>query len=171
MRRATLFTANIARMPSVTRRIRWSLIVIHDNSARTAYAASAMARRFTRNRFTRQRSFEDPGAQGRIRTSVPRKEEQIYSLPALTTHPPVQKCRACGIRQASPGFAHARRGSCLAAYLAPKQKNGNCARPGALRTPHLEKLPYGVLLENCRATAPRKCPAFRNHFSGAGEGI
>jgi hypothetical protein len=31
------------------------------------------------------------GAQGRIRTFVPRKEEQIYSLLALTTHPPVQK--------------------------------------------------------------------------------
>ena len=31
-----------------------------------------------------------PGAQGRIRTFVPRKEGQIYSLLALTTHPPVQ---------------------------------------------------------------------------------
>ena len=40
------------------------------------------------NPFTRM-----SGAQGRIRTSVPRKEEQIYSLPALTTHPPVQKRR------------------------------------------------------------------------------
>lgn len=31
------------------------------------------------------------GGQGRIRTFVPRKEGQIYSLLALTTHPPVQK--------------------------------------------------------------------------------
>jgi hypothetical protein len=29
------------------------------------------------------------GGQGRIRTFVPRKEGQIYSLLALTTHPPV----------------------------------------------------------------------------------
>src|SRR5205085_1301110 len=42
------------------------------------------------------------GAQGRIRTSVPRKEEQIYSLPALTTHPPVRNTSlglSCGLRQ------------------------------------------------------------------------
>jgi hypothetical protein len=31
------------------------------------------------------------GAQGRIRTSVARKERQIYSLLPLTTRPPVQK--------------------------------------------------------------------------------
>src|ERR1700761_6484141 len=30
------------------------------------------------------------GGQGRIRTFVPRKEGQIYSLLALTTHPPVR---------------------------------------------------------------------------------
>src|SRR5579875_3786007 len=30
------------------------------------------------------------GGQGRIRTVVPRKEGQIYSLLALTTHPPVR---------------------------------------------------------------------------------
>ncbi len=30
------------------------------------------------------------GGQGRIRTFVPRKEGQIYSLLALTAHPPVQ---------------------------------------------------------------------------------
>ena len=33
------------------------------------------------------------GAQGRIRTSVARKERQIYSLLPLTTRPPVQTPR------------------------------------------------------------------------------
>ena len=33
---------------------------------------------------------EKPGGRGRIRTSVARKERQVYSLLVLTTHPPVQ---------------------------------------------------------------------------------
>jgi hypothetical protein len=40
---------------------------------------------------------QNSGGQGRIRTFVPRKEGQIYSLLALTTHPPV-RCYYC------PGF-------------------------------------------------------------------
>src|ERR1700690_2684151 len=56
--------------------------------------------------------LQNPGAQGRIRTFVPRKEEQIYSLPALTTHPPVQKPRAAG--SFVIGFPDSRAaGSCL----------------------------------------------------------
>src|SRR5205085_2309548 len=36
----------------------------------------------------------NPGGQGRIRTSVARKERQIYSLLPLTTRPPVLVSRA-----------------------------------------------------------------------------
>ena len=39
------------------------------------------------------------GGRGRIRTSVARKERQIYSLLVLATHPPV---RTGGIKQRSP---------------------------------------------------------------------
>src|SRR5207245_11793013 len=46
-----------------------------------------MAKRFTRSLHSKTRI---PGAQGRIRTSVARKERQIYSLLPLTTRPPVQ---------------------------------------------------------------------------------
>ena len=55
-------------------------------SSLTQFGISAAGSRFAHARKTPQ-----TGAQGRIRTSVPRKEEQIYSLSALTTHPPVRK--------------------------------------------------------------------------------
>ena len=38
---------------------------------------------------TGEPTVKNPGAQGRIRTSVARKERQIYSLLPLTTRPPV----------------------------------------------------------------------------------
>src|SRR5579862_7755866 len=62
-----------------------SLSVVHASAASTAYAPNA-----TNNRFINVK----PGAQGRIRTSVARKERQIYSLLPLTTRPPVHKRRA-----------------------------------------------------------------------------
>jgi GNAT superfamily N-acetyltransferase len=107
-----------------------------------------------------------PGAQGRIRTSVPRKEEQIYSLPALTTHPPVQKH---GIASALPyhcpaiaGIAR-RRGDAAAGSL-PKQKNRRRANLLARAKHHTWK----SFLMECRwkicYAAPRKCPAFRNRY-------
>jgi hypothetical protein len=80
LRRTQVFTANIARIANVTKRIRGSLNVVHTRIPSTTYAIKPATKRFT----------SITGAQGRIRTSVPRKEEQIYSLPALTTHPPVQ---------------------------------------------------------------------------------
>ena len=99
-RRTQVFTANIARMANVTRRILGSLMVVHVRIPSTTNAASPAIKRFTaRTRFpnwarsAHVRKTHQSGAQGRIRTSVPRKEEQIYSLPALTTHPPVQICR------------------------------------------------------------------------------
>jgi hypothetical protein len=42
------------------------------------------------------------GAQGRIRTSVARKERQIYSLLPLTTRPPVQNPPHCNARHMRP---------------------------------------------------------------------
>ncbi len=187
LRRTTLFTANIARMASVTSRIRWSLIVIHDNSARTAYAASAMARRFTRNRFTRQRScenpaFENPGAQGRIRTSVPRKEEQIYSLPALTTHPPVQKRRAFRLFPSASGKRRRDLRVCAEDHAwqptLPKTEEQYSRTNILMRAEHhtwKSSLMECCWKIRCAAAAPRKCPAFRNRSplinAGAGEGI
>jgi hypothetical protein len=110
-RRTQVLTANIANMARVTSRIRWSLSVVHDKTPKTAYATNPSNKRFTtaiqlapefphfRSGFRLRAPAAltpakrlNTGAQGRIRTSVPRKEEQIYSLPALTTHPPV-RCR------------------------------------------------------------------------------
>ena len=44
---------------------------------------------------------ERDGGQGRIRTSVARKERQIYSLLPLTTRPPVHLLRPRASRQIS----------------------------------------------------------------------
>src|SRR5271169_484485 len=41
-----------------------------------------------------QNPIQNPGGQGRIRTSVARKERQIYSLLPLTTRPPVHRLRS-----------------------------------------------------------------------------
>src|SRR5205823_2418631 len=95
------------------------------------------------------------GAQGRIRTSVPRKEEQIYSLPALTTHPPVQKRR-------QPVLLCAR-SLVLTEDTAKKIEELN-ARGNALARKHLT---WKNFLMECRwkicyAAAPPKCPAFQN---------
>src|SRR5271155_2439953 len=43
----------------------------------------------------------DAGGRGRIRTSVARKERQIYSLLVLATHPPVRRT-ASGTQESSP---------------------------------------------------------------------
>ena len=82
-RRTSVLTANKPRISSVPARSRVSVNVIQANAPRAAYTTNAMARRFKVN----------TGAQGRIRTSVARKERQIYSLLPLTTRPPVQNCR------------------------------------------------------------------------------
>jgi hypothetical protein len=94
------------------------------------------------------------GAQGRIRTFVPRKEEQIYSLPALTTHPPVQKRLALGpsLYSGNPFPAVACGGSSLRQAGKNIEMRENLIP--ALNTA-LGKIPYGVLLENllCRRAA------------------
>jgi hypothetical protein len=79
-RRTQVFKANIAKTANVASRTRESLNVIQDKIPSPTNAAIANAKRIT----------SITGAQGRIRTFVPRKEGQIYSLLALTTHPPVQ---------------------------------------------------------------------------------
>ena len=73
--------ANIARTANVASLNFWSAIVIAARIASTAYTPKANHNRFMQLRI--------PGAQGRIRTSVARKERQIYSLLPLTTRPPV----------------------------------------------------------------------------------
>jgi hypothetical protein len=102
LRRTQVFSANIASTASVPKRIRWSLIVFQVKIPKATNAASAIIKRFTRclaslgisvagSRCAHARKTSQvSGAQGRIRTFVPRKEGQIYSLLALTTHPPVQ---------------------------------------------------------------------------------
>ena len=78
---ANVRKAKPARMMNVIARTFSSVMVCHTSSASTPYNVNAIHKRFTSN----------PGAQGRIRTSVARKERQIYSLLPLTTRPPVQK--------------------------------------------------------------------------------
>ncbi len=81
-------TANIASTASVPSLNLWSSMVANARIASIAYAPNA-----TQNRF-----IEKPGAQGRIRTSVARKERQIYSLLPLTTRPPVHVPPSYGAR-------------------------------------------------------------------------
>src|SRR5450631_4282990 len=87
------------------------------------------------------------GAQGRIRTFVPRKEEQIYSLLALTTHPPVQKRRAVG----SLGLPPASRGTCgcgnRTAGLGPEYEEHHARKNPTAPNTSLGKIPYGVPLK------------------------
>ncbi len=129
-------------------------------------------------------SHINPGAQGRIRTFVPRKEGQIYSLLALTTHPPVQTSGPSRPQTVTPkpatAFALCAEDGATAGN--DPNRRTECARKSSrTQTPHLEKF----LMECCwekSVTPPRraKCPGFRNRsrFSnadhsnaGAGEGI
>ena len=70
----------ISNAPS---RMRSSVSVAHDTAASTTNKRIAVEKRITIK----------PGGQGRIRTSVARKERQIYSLLPLTTRPPVRPRR------------------------------------------------------------------------------
>jgi hypothetical protein len=86
--------ANIASTATVASLNFWSLIVIHASTASTANKPNAVHNRFisttpTHATAARAGAPQKPGAQGRIRTSVARKERQIYSLLPLTTRPPV----------------------------------------------------------------------------------
>src|SRR5271157_1163234 len=92
-------TANIARIATVASLNFWSLSVVHAKAAKTAYTTDATHNLFiphptavapTRIKHNHANwKARKPGAQGRIRTSVARKERQIYSLLPLTTRPPV----------------------------------------------------------------------------------
>ena len=95
-RRTHDFTANSAKIAIVSRRILWSGSVVHASTPKTAYTAMAIAKRFKIGSFASGSRVKNNGAQGRIRTSVARKERQIYSLLPLTTRPPVQKRRSFG---------------------------------------------------------------------------
>ena len=67
LRRTQVFNANNARTASVAIRIRVSLNVANASAPNAAYAISAITNRFTTNLMSQQ-----SGAQGRIRTFVPR---------------------------------------------------------------------------------------------------
>jgi hypothetical protein len=79
-------TANIARIARVANLNFGSLSVVHAKAASTAYTPKATNNRFIPHQHS---PIRKAGAQGRIRTSVARKERQIYSLLPLTTRPPV----------------------------------------------------------------------------------
>ena len=141
----------------------------------TAYAVKAIASFFLMSNFSAPvPGHKVPGAQGRIRTFVPRKEEQIYSLPALTTHPPVQKRRACGSPGLPADYAGIVGAGCAAAGW-PQTKNMNArGNPIAPNTTFGKISLWSALERNllCRA-APTPCVpepvAILN--AGAGEGI
>ena len=81
-------TANIAKIANVANLNFGSPKVVQAKAASTTYAPIA-----TKNLFITAApeglNLGKAGAQGRIRTSVARKERQIYSLLPLTTRPPV----------------------------------------------------------------------------------
>ena len=86
--------ANIAKIASVANRNFGSLSVLHAKAASTAYKPKAHHNRFIPHLTLavpplKTFSIRETGAQGRIRTSVARKERQIYSLLPLTARPPV----------------------------------------------------------------------------------
>jgi hypothetical protein len=89
-------SANIARMASVANLNFGSVSVVHANIASSAYTPKATTNLF----ITTPRTS---GAQGRIRTSVARKERQIYSLLPLTTRPPVHVSTEHSHRVPRPG--------------------------------------------------------------------
>jgi hypothetical protein len=60
------------------------------------------------------------GGRGRIRTSVARKERQIYSLLVLATHPPVRKTTE-GFSNRDPSQLPLRRAAFF--HIAPKRKH------------------------------------------------
>jgi hypothetical protein len=72
LRRTQVFTANNAKTASVAIRIRVSLNVVSARTAKAAYATSAITNRFTANLIFQSFFNTNTGAQGRIRTFVPR---------------------------------------------------------------------------------------------------
>src|SRR5690348_3548488 len=80
------------------------------------------------------------GAQGRIRTSVARKERQIYSLLPLTTRPPVQKRRKFQLSQSM--FRSARRMPAHRRML--REESGRCEHTSAPGSLH-----FGKFLMEC----------------------
>jgi hypothetical protein len=79
----------ISNAPS---RMRSSVSVAQDTAASTTNKRIAVEKRITIK----------PGGQGRIRTSVARKERQIYSLLPLTTRPPVRPRRTASYLRHRP---------------------------------------------------------------------
>ena len=187
-------SANIARTASVTRRIRWSLRVIHAKIPKATNAVSATAKRFKRSLATNTRDFgcglplrSRPqiastwctGKDSNLRTS---EEGQIYSLLALTTHPPVQNCRTVRpllptstptsgfIRRYSRQRTEIVRTDLQKVRILANVKNRNVrAKMLSHANTTLGKFPYGVPLENLLSRRAAYPASGTN--AGAGEGI
>src|ERR1700690_3480462 len=121
-------------------------MVIHASTASTANKPNAVHNRFISTTPTHPQQPrapgppQKPGAQGRIRTSVARKERQIYSLLPLTTRPPVH------IRPSNAALHHSTRAR---RRHRPGIASPCCQRTLACRTPR-PAIP--AKLRNCRAT-------------------
>src|SRR5262249_40501884 len=112
------------------------------------------------------------GAQGRIRTSVARKERQIYSLLPLTTRPPVQNSERSRVS------LHPATITGLHVFMEePIQRLREFKRTYFCAICHYTSenslwSAFSVILHRyCPASHLRKRPAFRKIISGAGEGI
>src|ERR1700745_240870 len=88
------------------------------------------------------------GGRGRIRTSVARKEPQIYSLLALATHPPVP--------QKSSGH------NCIVPRKQPEHDRtsvrgtSQCRKGSCRKTPALALLSRGIRPQPCQKSLPLK---------------
>ena len=155
-------------------------IVVHARTSSTASAPNATARRDHVKSFTSEHSRPtadvESGAQGRIRTSVPRKERQIYSLLPLTTQPPVQNAES---RRPS-GALHGLLVTRIHKTFPSGHRQRRCRRSKMAQHCRAQShdSPEKFLMEcvenlYCATTArtPRKPPQLPELFSGAGEGI
>jgi hypothetical protein len=96
------------------------------------------------------------GKDSNLRTS---EEGQIYSLLALTTHPPVQKPDTSGSASpAMPAPGRAREAPCVAAGTRNDRRTEMRAKNPSARTPHLEKFLMECRWKLCYA-APRPMPS------------
>ena len=163
LRCTQVLPANSARIASVARRILISCRVLHARTPRATNDASAISSRFTRNPFTANGWCT--GKDSNLRTS---EEGQIYSLLALTTHPPVQNCGT--VRPFAVRFGHSSRYSrslrrwfrrILQKYGFANVKNRNARANAIARKHHTWKIPlWSAVGKSVKPPRPRRisCP-------------
>src|SRR4029077_7211864 len=107
-----------------------------------------------RNMETTHSSLWCTGKDSNLRTS---EEGQIYSLLALTTHPPVQNCRTVRPYLLIRHFSQTSTLRKIFQTDSSKSEEQKSAREYALaRKHHTWKIPYGVPLENSVKPPPRR---------------